>query len=104
VSLIDGAVSGRRVRSVSSRGATPILREGLAATAAINLGGGYRPGPRAFALGRLTLLDGVFDLLSFGQAIEALIGDGRVMEKNVGAGIGLNESKTLVGDQLLDFA
>jgi hypothetical protein len=75
-----------------------------AVTAATALGGTDRPGPRAFAFGRLTLLDRVFDLLSFGQAIEALIGDSRVMEKNVRAGIGLNESKTLVGDQLLDFA
>src|SRR5262249_1687421 len=64
--------------------------------AAYASGRSYGSGPRTFALGRLALLDGVLDLLTFCQIVKAHVGDCRVVEEHIFTSIRLNETESFV--------
>ena len=63
----------------------------------------YCCGPRTLALGRLTLFDRVFDLLTFGQIVKAMIRNGRVVKEDIFTTIRLNETEPFVLNQLLNL-
>jgi hypothetical protein len=71
--------------------------------AEFGLGRGHGSGAGALATG-LALLDLVFDLLSFGQIVKALVGHGGVVKEDVLSGISLNESEALVMHEFLNLA
>jgi hypothetical protein len=68
------------------------------------LDGRHRGRTRTFAPWRLSLLDRVLHRLSFGELVEAVIGDDRVVEKHILSAIGLNEPKSFILDELFDLS
>jgi hypothetical protein len=52
----------------------------------------------------LALLDRVFDLLTLGQVVEAMIGDRRMMEKDILATVRLDEPESLLLHDFLNLS
>lgn len=76
----------------------------MAVRAAGDLARRYRSSARSFALGTLTFFNRVFDRLPFGKVIEAAVGDGGMVEKNVFSAVTGDEAESFVLHELLDFA
>lgn len=58
----------------------------------------------AFAAAAAAIFHRVFHLLTFVQVVEPVIGNGRMVEEDVLRSFGLNETKSLVSDQLFNFS